>query len=187
MWYSILSFNLSKKKIQFFPPKFVKSVSHLIDREINLEDSYGLLWRVTLSNHNGSLVIKQGWPDFSSKHDVKVGEFIVFHYVLSDEHFIVQIFGTHGCEKRIYPQEISLVVELHQIKYNHGKPTQDSHGMFSVDNKLIGRIFFCLCCVVLNILCLSTFSYCYFLLLLCNEKSSKVSLLIQETHHPLMQ
>ncbi|WMV30646.1 hypothetical protein MTR67_024031, partial [Solanum verrucosum] len=99
-----------------FPPKFAKSVSHLIDREINLEDSCELLWRVTISNHNGSLPIKHGWSEFSSKHDVKVGEFIVFHYVPIDEHFIVQIFGTSGCEKRIYPQEISLVVELHQIK-----------------------------------------------------------------------
>ncbi|KAG5606753.1 hypothetical protein H5410_028245, partial [Solanum commersonii] len=111
----------------FFPPKFAKSVSHLIDREINLEDSCRLLWRVTVSNHNGSLAIKQGWPEFSSKHDVKVGELVVFHCVPSDEHFIVQIFGTSGCEKRTYPKAISLVVELHQIKYNHGKPTEDNH------------------------------------------------------------
>ncbi|WMV30659.1 hypothetical protein MTR67_024044 [Solanum verrucosum] len=82
--------------------------SHLIDREINLEDSCRLLWRVTVSNHNGSLAIKQGWPEFSSKHDVKEGEFIVFHFVPSDEHFIAQIFGTSGCEKRTYPKAISL-------------------------------------------------------------------------------
>ncbi|KAH0671276.1 hypothetical protein KY285_023870 [Solanum tuberosum] len=115
-------------EVLIFPPKFAKAVSHLIDREINLEDSCGLLWRVTVSNHNGSLAIKQGWPEFSSKHDVKVGEFIVFHYVPSDEHFIVQLFGTSGCEKRTLPKAISLVVELHQIKYNHGKPTEDNHG-----------------------------------------------------------
>ncbi|KAK4716398.1 hypothetical protein R3W88_014736 [Solanum pinnatisectum] len=96
-------------EVLFFPPKFAKSVSHLIDREINLEDSCGLLWRVTVSNHN-------------------VGEFIVFHYVPSDEHFIVQLFGTRGCEKRTLPKVISLVVELHQIKYNHGKPTKDNDG-----------------------------------------------------------
>ncbi|WMV30633.1 hypothetical protein MTR67_024018 [Solanum verrucosum] len=134
-------------EVLFFPPKFAKSVSHLIDREINLEDSCGLLWRVTISNHNGSLAIKQGWPEFSSKHDVKVGEFIVFHHVLSDEHFIVQLFGTSGCEKRTLPKAISLVVELHQIKYNHGKPTEDNHGKSHL-----------------------AFSYCYFLLLFCNEK-----------------
>ncbi|KAK4716397.1 hypothetical protein R3W88_014735 [Solanum pinnatisectum] len=85
-------------EVLFFPPKFAKSVSHMIDREINLEDSCGLLWRVT----------------FSSKHDVKVGEFIVFHYVPSDEHFIVQIFGTSDCEKRNYPKAM-LMVEITYI------------------------------------------------------------------------
>ncbi|WMV30663.1 hypothetical protein MTR67_024048 [Solanum verrucosum] len=134
-------------EVLFFPPKFAELVSHLIDREINLEDSCGLLWRVTVSNHNGTLALKQGWPEFSSKHDVKVGEFIVFHYVPSDEHFIVQIFGTSDCEKRTYPKAISMVVELHQIKYNHGKPTEDNHGKSQL-----------------------AFSYCYFVLLLCNEK-----------------
>nr|XP_010321659.1 B3 domain-containing protein Os02g0598200-like [Solanum lycopersicum] len=111
-------------EVLLFPPKFAKSVSHMIDREINLEDSCGLLWRVTVCKHNGSLAIKQGWPEFSSGHDVKVGEFIVFQYVPSDEHFIVQIFGTSGCERRTLPKPISLVGYLHQVKYNL---TEDNH------------------------------------------------------------
>ena len=78
--------------------------------------------------------------------DVKVGEFIVFQYVSSDEHFIVQIFGTSGCEKRTLPKPIILVVELHQVKHIL---TEDNHGMFSVHNT---SFFKCLCCVVLNIL-----------------------------------
>ncbi|KAG5581756.1 hypothetical protein H5410_052383 [Solanum commersonii] len=40
-----------------------------------------------------------GWDKYSSEHDLKVGEFFLFHYVPNDRHFIVQIFGTSGCEK----------------------------------------------------------------------------------------
>ncbi|WMV58103.1 hypothetical protein MTR67_051488 [Solanum verrucosum] len=37
-------------------------------------------------------------PNFA-EHDMKVDEFLVFHYVPDDQHFIVQIFRTSGCEK----------------------------------------------------------------------------------------
>ncbi|KAH0705904.1 hypothetical protein KY285_010429 [Solanum tuberosum] len=82
-----------------FPPKFARSVSHLTDREIYLEDSCGRRWMATVCNYNGSLAIQQGWAKFSAEHDVKVGEFFVFHYVPNDQHFIVQIFRISGCEK----------------------------------------------------------------------------------------
>ena len=84
---------------QCFPPKFARSVSYLTDREISLEDSYGRQWMATVCNYNGSLAIRQGWDKFSAEHDLKVGEFLVFHYVSDDLNFIVQIFGTSGCEK----------------------------------------------------------------------------------------
>ena len=84
---------------QCFPPKFARSVSYLTDREISLEDSYGRQWMATVCNYNGSLAIRQGWDKFSGEHDLKVGDFLVFHYVPDDLNFIVQIFGTTGCEK----------------------------------------------------------------------------------------
>ncbi|XP_055826821.1 B3 domain-containing protein Os01g0905400-like [Solanum dulcamara] len=85
-------------QVLYFPPKFARSVSHLTDQETYLEDSNGQRWRVTVCNHNGSLSIRQGWPKFSSDHGLDVGDFLVFHYV-PGQHFIVQIFGTSGCEK----------------------------------------------------------------------------------------
>ncbi|PHT87182.1 hypothetical protein T459_09288 [Capsicum annuum] len=85
-------------KVLHFPPKFARSVSHLTDQKTYLEDSSGRRWRVRVCKHGGSLAIKQGWPEFSSEHGLKVGEFLVFHYV-QDKHFIVQIFGTSACEK----------------------------------------------------------------------------------------
>ena len=51
----------------------------------------------------------------SSGHDVKVGEFKLFQYVPSDEHFIVQIFGTSGYVRMTLPRLISLMVELHLV------------------------------------------------------------------------
>ncbi|KAM3247145.1 hypothetical protein T459_08244 [Capsicum annuum] len=85
-------------KVLYFPPKFARSVSHLTDQKTYLEDSSGRRWMVRVCKHDGSLAIKQGWPEFSSEHGLKVGEFLVFHYVLG-KHFIVQIFGTSACEK----------------------------------------------------------------------------------------
>ncbi|KAH0722765.1 hypothetical protein KY290_005414 [Solanum tuberosum] len=86
-------------EVLFFPPKFARSVPHLTDQEIYLEDSCGRRWMATVCNYNGSLAIRQGWDKFSTEHDLKAGEFLLFHYVPDDRHFIVQIFGTSGCEK----------------------------------------------------------------------------------------
>ena len=110
-----------------------------------------------------------------------MGKFIVFQYDPSDEHFIVQIFGTSGCKRRTLPKPISMVVELHQVKYNL---TEDNHGMFSVHNT---SLFKCLCCVVLNILYFQHFLTVIFCCSYVMKKLSEVSLLIQETHHPLTQ
>ncbi|KAG5572157.1 hypothetical protein H5410_061923 [Solanum commersonii] len=82
-----------------FPSKFAHSVSHLTDREIYLEDSCGRRWMAIVCNYNGSLAIRQRWAKISVAHDVKVGEFLVFHYVPDDQHFIVQIFGISGCKQ----------------------------------------------------------------------------------------
>ncbi|XP_049399954.1 B3 domain-containing protein Os02g0598200-like [Solanum stenotomum] len=89
-----------------FPPKFARSVPYLIDREVYLEDSCGRRWMATVCNYNGSLAIRQGWAKFSAEHDLKVGDFLLFHYVSDDRHFIVQIFGTSGCEKIKFSSDI---------------------------------------------------------------------------------
>ncbi|KAJ8536563.1 hypothetical protein K7X08_034964 [Anisodus acutangulus] len=96
----------SHLQVLFFPPKFARSVSHLTDQEIYLEDSSGRRWRATVCNHNGSLAILQGWPKFSSEHGLNVGDFLVFHYI-QGRHFIVQIFGISACEKIKFCSDIS--------------------------------------------------------------------------------
>ncbi|XP_055825158.1 B3 domain-containing protein Os11g0197600-like [Solanum dulcamara] len=85
-------------KVLYFPSRFARLVSHLTNQETELEDSTGQRWRVGICNHNGSLAIQQGWRTFSSEHGLKMGDFLVFHYVQC-QHFVVQIYGTTGCEK----------------------------------------------------------------------------------------
>ncbi|KAM3340677.1 B3 domain-containing protein [Capsicum galapagoense] len=85
-------------KVLYFPPRFARLVSHLTDQETYLEDSSGQRWRVGICNHKGSLAIRQGWRTFSSEHGLKMGDFLVFHYIRG-QHFVVQIYGTSGCEK----------------------------------------------------------------------------------------
>ncbi|KAM3319249.1 B3 domain-containing protein isoform X2 [Capsicum chacoense] len=86
-------------QVLYIPSTFARSVSHLTDQETYLEDSNGRRWRARVCKHDGRLAIKQGWPEFSSEHGLKLGNFVVFRYVPSSQHFIVQIFGTSGCEK----------------------------------------------------------------------------------------
>ncbi|KAG5579825.1 hypothetical protein H5410_050452 [Solanum commersonii] len=93
-------------EVLFFPPKFARSVPHLTDREIYLEDSRGRRWMATVCNYNGSLAIRQGCDKFSAEYDLKVGEFLLFHYVPDDRHFIIQIFGTSDCEEINFGSDI---------------------------------------------------------------------------------
>ncbi|KAM3382164.1 B3 domain-containing protein isoform X2 [Capsicum galapagoense] len=85
-------------EVLHFPPSFAQLVSHLTDQETYLEDSSGHRWRVGICNHDGSLAIRQGWRTFSSEHGLKLGNFLVFHYIQC-QHFVVQIFERSGCEK----------------------------------------------------------------------------------------
>ncbi|KAF3628086.1 putative B3 domain-containing protein-like [Capsicum annuum] len=85
-------------EVLHFPPSFAQLVSHLTDQETYLEDSSGQRWRVGICNHDGSLAIRQGWRTFSSEHGLKLGNFLVFHYIQC-QHFVVQIFERSGCEK----------------------------------------------------------------------------------------
>ncbi|WMV51438.1 hypothetical protein MTR67_044823 [Solanum verrucosum] len=130
-----------------FPPKFARLVPHLTDQEIYLEDSCGRRWMATMCNYNGSLAIRQGWAKFSAEHDLKVGEFLLFHYVPDDRHFIVQIFGTSGCEKIKFNSDISKGKPNERTYQEITIKEESQSGKLSVHNNFLG--LFCFCCVVL--------------------------------------
>lgn len=79
------------------PPRFARLAS-LVAQETYLEDSSGRKWNVILSDFNGSVAIGKGWNRFVVDHGIQLGDFVVFHYIRGS-HFVVQTYGTHGCEK----------------------------------------------------------------------------------------
>ncbi|KAB1217296.1 hypothetical protein CJ030_MR4G021025 [Morella rubra] len=85
-------------KVLFLPPKFAATVSSLVNQKTFLEDSSGQQWRITISNLDGSLAFEQGWSSFVEDHGLKVGDFLVFNYIL-ESGFVVKIFNATGCEK----------------------------------------------------------------------------------------
>ncbi|PSR89497.1 B3 domain-containing protein [Actinidia chinensis var. chinensis] len=93
-------------KVLFLPPKIARTVLHLIDQKIQLEDARGERWTVTLSKCNGSLAFEEGWRAFSLEHGLEVGDFTLFHYIMGSR-FVVQIYGKNGCERLIFSDESS--------------------------------------------------------------------------------
>ncbi|XP_024929155.1 B3 domain-containing protein Os02g0598200 [Ziziphus jujuba] len=85
-------------EVLFLPPKFARSMPELINQNAILEDSSGSQWEVTISNVDGFLAFQQGWNDFSLAHNLEVGYFLVFQYLMKS-HLFVKIFDTSGCEK----------------------------------------------------------------------------------------
>ncbi|GER32963.1 B3 domain-containing protein Os02g0598200 [Striga asiatica] len=79
------------------PPKFVHSVEHLADQEIQIEDWNGLQWSVKLEQVDGSLALNEGWNKFFLDHSLKEGYILVFEYAV-DGHFTVYIFGQTAVE-----------------------------------------------------------------------------------------
>ncbi|KAH7549771.1 hypothetical protein JRO89_XS13G0079700 [Xanthoceras sorbifolium] len=90
-------------QVLFLPPKFAPTVSELIDQKTFLEDSSGQQWEVTISSLNGSFAIHQGWNSFFLDHKLKVGDFVVFNYIVGS-HFVVKIYTDTGCEKLDCPE-----------------------------------------------------------------------------------
>ncbi|GMH31466.1 hypothetical protein Nepgr_033309 [Nepenthes gracilis] len=88
----------------FVPPRFAQKLTSLVDKETYLEDSVGRRWAVSLSRHEGYLVIQQGWKAFLLDHGIELGDFLVFHHVIGS-HFFVQIYGKNGCEKHNFDIE----------------------------------------------------------------------------------
>ncbi|GLU14655.1 hypothetical protein SLE2022_312140 [Rubroshorea leprosula] len=86
----------------YLPPKFAATVSELIDQETILEDSNGCQRKIKISKLNGSLAFDLNWDLFSVDHGLKVGDFLVFHYI-KGAHFLVKIYDKTGCEKLDFP------------------------------------------------------------------------------------
>jgi hypothetical protein len=81
------------------PPAFVRLLRYQVHKDAFLEGPSGQVWLVTVHFTNTGMAFEQSWQTFVSDHSLDVGDFLVFKYV-GKSHFIVQIFGRSGCEKR---------------------------------------------------------------------------------------
>eukprot|EP01018_Ginkgo_biloba_P001361 Gb_14074 [translate_table: standard] len=81
------------------PPAFVEQLRYQILQNAYLEGPSGQTWLVTLCCTSSGMSFEHGWQTFVSDHSLDFGDFLVFKYV-GKSHFIVQIFGRSGCEKR---------------------------------------------------------------------------------------
>ncbi|KAJ4960606.1 hypothetical protein NE237_020516 [Protea cynaroides] len=90
-------------EVLFLPPKFARTLCSMLGQKSKLEDSNGQRWRVKLSTIDGSLAFRQGWDEFASDHSLKIGQLLVFTYIIGS-HFVVQIYDENGCEKLNFSQ-----------------------------------------------------------------------------------
>ncbi|XP_058781968.1 B3 domain-containing protein Os02g0598200-like [Vicia villosa] len=82
----------------YLPPKLKRTMSGLVGKSFNLEDSSGGRWDVTLSNDDGSLAFKEGWDVFSLDHKLEVGDLVVFSSI-DKLKFGVKIYDESVCER----------------------------------------------------------------------------------------
>lgn len=73
-------------------------MSLLVDQKINLEDSTGKRWVITISEVDGSFAFKKGWGDFSSAHKLEIGDLLVFNCI-NKYKFDVKIYDQSMCER----------------------------------------------------------------------------------------
>lgn len=83
-------------KILFLPPRFAHSVQKKVGKSTWLEDSNGEKWKVRFTKIDGLLAFEEGWNKFWLAHGLKVGDFLVFHYIM-ESHFVVLMYGESGC------------------------------------------------------------------------------------------
>jgi hypothetical protein len=107
--------------LQIIPKKFATNVGGRIPEEVQLEAPNGKTYNVKVAKEHNDLVIGTGWTNFSSSHDLRQGDFLVFTYS-GHAHFKVQIFDPSNCEKEFssvvmdnspYGQESSISHDNH--------------------------------------------------------------------------
>jgi len=73
-------------------------MSLLVGKKINLEDSIGKRWAVTVFKVDGSFAFKEGWDVFSLAHKLEIGDLLVFNCI-NKHNFDVKIYDKSTCER----------------------------------------------------------------------------------------
>lgn len=103
-------------KLLFLPPRFAHSVQKNIGKSTWIEDQCGEKWKVKFKNIDGTLAFdEEGWNKFWLDHGLKVGDFLVFHYIM-ESHFVVLMYGESGT-----PENRHFGFTRHQMKETRKK------------------------------------------------------------------
>ncbi|CAM8933786.1 unnamed protein product [Rhodiola kirilowii] len=89
-------------RVLYLPPKFARRTPHLLNKKTYLENLNEQRWNVLVSKANGSLAFIKGWSEFSTAHNLQIGDVVVFHYFIGN-YFIVQVFNRTACDVRGFP------------------------------------------------------------------------------------
>ncbi|KAL9235577.1 hypothetical protein vseg_010323 [Gypsophila vaccaria] len=107
------------------PPAYSKKIKSLAGRKIFLEDCNRQRWGVFLTNVKGSLTLGKGWHNFVMDHEIEMGDLLVFHY-FKDSHFLVEIFGRSGCQKRFHTTNKNRSTEVTRSSIPSKRPYDSS-------------------------------------------------------------
>ena len=66
--------------LQAIPGKFVQRFRGLIPNSVKLESRCGHTFDVEVAKNLGKVVLKTGWKEFVTAHDLNMGDFLVFKY-----------------------------------------------------------------------------------------------------------
>ena len=84
--------------LQAIPGKFVQRFRGLIPNSVKLESRCGHTFDVEVAKNLGKVVLKMGWKEFVTAHDLNMGDFLVFKYD-GTSLLKVLIFDLSCCEK----------------------------------------------------------------------------------------
>ncbi|KAJ0972393.1 hypothetical protein J5N97_020352 [Dioscorea zingiberensis] len=85
-------------QVMFLPPKVAKTLSGLLNQNVDIEDANGHRWGVKVASVDNRLAFEQGWQDFVLDHSIKIGELLVLNHI-SAMLFSAKIYAITGCER----------------------------------------------------------------------------------------
>ena len=98
---------------QKIPHDFCEDLGGKVPQKCFLQHPSGN-WPVDVKENSGELFLEKGWNGFSVGNRLKLGDFVVFHYI---EHakFFVEIYGHNHCSKMSKAIESDRLLDDHDV------------------------------------------------------------------------
>ena len=80
-------------------PNFINIIQYGVCKDANFQGPSGCLFHMNMCYTDMSTFFIDGWEIFVSNHCIKVGDIMLLKHG-NDAIFLVQLFGSSGCEKQ---------------------------------------------------------------------------------------